>query len=438
MSVPGGEQGGSSGAARRRAVRRYWTGLWLCYVALIVYGSLFPWRGWLRPNTGGWGSTWDGLLAGLSGHISTTDVVSNVLVYLPLGGMWAVRSLGRRRGGWLLVQAALLGTLLSIGMELAQRWMPGRVPSLSDVLANGVGATVGAVLVMVTGTTGGWGARVRHLRQRWGFTDPEADLALAAIGLWAAAQLAPFVPSLDLSNVKAGLRPVERVVRGEVGMEPGHALAYLFAVLVVVALWGLVLANRRQAVGVATAMVAAVLLLKVVVVGRQLSLEALAGASVALGAAAVVVARVAERWRLSRWVWVGVASLAAAYLVAGVRRGTGGALHPMVWIPFGSSNLSLVGLEDTLEGVWWGMALAALVASATPSSHRRTPLWIGGAVAALFALGIELLQRSIPGRYPDVTDACLVVAGWGLAWAWLAAHTVSKSPVDRYAASPRG
>ncbi len=411
--------------ARRWAVRRYWTGVWLFYVALIVYGSLFPWHGWTHPT----GSAWNDLLAGLSGHISTTDVVSNLLVYLPLGGVWAVRSAGFRRDRVVLVQAALLGTFLSVVMELAQRWMPSRVPSLSDVLANGVGATVGAVLVMVAGTRGRWAGRLRHLRRRWAFTDSEADLALAAVGLWAASQLAPFVPSLDLSSVKAGLRPVVRVLRGEVGFDPGHALFYLFITLVVVALCGLVLANRRRAVGVATAIVTVVLLLKVVIVGRQLSLEAVAGAFMALGLAAVAVALVAKRWRLSRWAWVGVALLAASYLAAGLRRGTGGALHPMVWIPFGSSNLGLVGLEDTLEGVGWGVALAALVASATPFSRRCTPLLLGGAAAALFALVVEFLQRSIPGRYPDITDVFLVVAGWVLAWAWLGVH-VSGSRSD--------
>ena len=103
--------------------------------------------------------------------------------------------------------------------------------------------------------------------------------------------------------------------------------------------------------------------------------------------------------------------------------------HTMVWIPFGSSNLGLVGLEDTLEGVGWGVALAALVASATPFSRRCTPLLLGGAAAALFALVVEFLQRSIPGRYPDITDVFLVVAGWVLAWAWLGVH-VSGSRSD--------
>jgi hypothetical protein len=64
------------------------------------------------------------------------DVLANVLAYLPLG--WA---LGRRRTGEVLA----MGLLLSVGVEVAQRYML-RTPSPWDVAANLAGAWLGASL----------------------------------------------------------------------------------------------------------------------------------------------------------------------------------------------------------------------------------------------------------------------------------------------------
>lgn len=68
------------------------------------------------------------------------DVALNLLLFLPLG-------FGLRRAGLGLLAATGLGTALSVLVELAQLGLvPGRDPSLRDVLANGAGTLAGAWL----------------------------------------------------------------------------------------------------------------------------------------------------------------------------------------------------------------------------------------------------------------------------------------------------
>lgn len=68
------------------------------------------------------------------------DVALNLLLFLPLG-------FGLRRASLGLLAATGVGTALSVLVELAQLGLvPGRDPSLRDVLANGAGALAGAWL----------------------------------------------------------------------------------------------------------------------------------------------------------------------------------------------------------------------------------------------------------------------------------------------------
>ncbi|MFL5542914.1 MAG: VanZ family protein, partial [Longimicrobiaceae bacterium] len=75
----------------------------------------------------------------ICGFQGTADLVLNLAFYLPLG---AALALALRRP-WHAVAAALL---LSAGVEAAQLLVPGRDPTLGDLLANTLGAAAGAAL----------------------------------------------------------------------------------------------------------------------------------------------------------------------------------------------------------------------------------------------------------------------------------------------------
>lgn len=70
------------------------------------------------------------------------ESASNVLLFVPLGAL-VVWIIGRRY--WWVGAAA--GLLTSCAIELAQfLFLPGRYPTLADVLANALGAALGSLL----------------------------------------------------------------------------------------------------------------------------------------------------------------------------------------------------------------------------------------------------------------------------------------------------
>lgn len=69
-----------------------------------------------------------------------TDVVLNVVLFVPLGVLWH-----RSRGGS-VSEALRFGLLLGTSIEAAQLFLAPRYTTLSDLLANGSGAAVGAAI----------------------------------------------------------------------------------------------------------------------------------------------------------------------------------------------------------------------------------------------------------------------------------------------------
>lgn len=78
---------------------------------------------------------------------SRSDLVANVLLFIPLGFLWsAVFLVDRRWRGWhlgLLVGIWLGCVALSLGIEFTQLWFPRRTVSINDLLAESTGALIG-------------------------------------------------------------------------------------------------------------------------------------------------------------------------------------------------------------------------------------------------------------------------------------------------------
>jgi hypothetical protein len=77
----------------------------------------------------------------ICGDRAVADVLLNLLLFLPLGAALAA-------GGFSPARCVLGGALLSALVEFAQVYVPGRYPSLGDVMSNTVGAGLGVALVM--------------------------------------------------------------------------------------------------------------------------------------------------------------------------------------------------------------------------------------------------------------------------------------------------
>ncbi|MFT4192881.1 MAG: VanZ family protein [Comamonas sp.] len=169
--------------------------LGLAYVVLIVYASLYPFGGWtdlgvppLGFLTEGWPRYW-----------LASDLIFNVLGYMPLGLLLAVGL--QRCARWSLGPAlavVLAASLLSLGMEFLQNYLPQRVSSNLDWALNTLGAALGAGLaegLRRCGVLALWG----RFRQRW--FDADARGVLSLMALWPAALLFPAAVPFGVGQV---------------------------------------------------------------------------------------------------------------------------------------------------------------------------------------------------------------------------------------------
>jgi VanZ family protein len=174
-------QGDHRGRHRSSAVL-----LALAFVALVVYASLYPFTGWRWPP----GQPLEVLvrLPWPRWRLPFDDW-SNFVGYIPLGALiyvGGVRSGARPWVMWLVAAGA--PAALSYLMEFTQNFLPGRYPSLLDLVLNASGAGLGAVCGLALQGSG-WIERWQSARERW-FIDRSAG-ALALLVLWPVALLFP-------------------------------------------------------------------------------------------------------------------------------------------------------------------------------------------------------------------------------------------------------
>lgn len=109
-------------------------GIYLVAMALVVfspvsYSSIVAAiAGWLHDDLGvaGFGSGW-------------IEFAANVAMFLPLGLLLTLLV----RHHW---HGAAIAIVLSAAVELVQVLLPARVPSVRDIVANGLGAAIGAAV----------------------------------------------------------------------------------------------------------------------------------------------------------------------------------------------------------------------------------------------------------------------------------------------------
>lgn len=157
----------------------------LAYAILIVYASCYPFSGWQFQNI----ATFTALLQQWPQYWSKFDASINVLGYIPLGILvsFSLYPLIPRR--WVWLPAFLGGLGISLAMESIQYFLPSRVTSLLDILTNGLGALLGAILGAGLIPSVLQRAQLHNLRQQW--LQQGVSHELVIIGLWPLAQIFP-------------------------------------------------------------------------------------------------------------------------------------------------------------------------------------------------------------------------------------------------------
>ncbi len=160
------------------------------YALFIAYVSLSPFSGWSEQGL----NFADVLKMPLLLTFTPFDAVINVLAYVPFGLLVGLAL--RSRFGVLasLLLAVLCGAVLSAGMEYLQMYLPARISSNLDLLANSAGTLIGALLAV---SIASW-VWLYLLRWRSGLFHhgKEMDFGLALLVLWIFGQINPSLPML--------------------------------------------------------------------------------------------------------------------------------------------------------------------------------------------------------------------------------------------------
>jgi len=182
------------------SVRLAWI-LAVAYLLVIVYASLQPFRGWRSPPE----EILHFLLAPWPRYITLPDVVVNFAAYIPLGLLLSTvfgARYGPARG---TVAATLAAVLLSLTMEAVQMFLPLRIASNVDLLANGLGALVGAMAAPLLAPTRVLGGRIHTARHRLFLEGMPADAGLVIVGLWLLTQFHPTAQLFGAGAIRATL-----------------------------------------------------------------------------------------------------------------------------------------------------------------------------------------------------------------------------------------
>ncbi len=169
-------------------LRRYLTA---GYTLLILYASLLPFIGWHEQGL----AFSEVLTAPLRQTYSWLDLIINLAAYLPFGALLALTLRARVSAVWSILLATLGGLMLSTTMEYAQLYLPGRVSSNVDILANTAGTLLGALLELALVPQTLLAALVR-LRQHFFRNGAVVDFGVALVALWMFAQINPSLPML--------------------------------------------------------------------------------------------------------------------------------------------------------------------------------------------------------------------------------------------------
>jgi VanZ family protein len=163
--------------ARRSPLVGYLT---LAYLALVVYTSLHPFSEWRAPAQ----EVRVFLTAPWPAYFTWTDLIINVLTYVPVGAFLTLVLMPFLRGATAATLATILAILMSLTIEVLQVFLPGRIPSNADLLCNAFGAFLGATLAFAIGGRGILSGKLYRLRQRHFHPGIAVDLCFLLLALW--------------------------------------------------------------------------------------------------------------------------------------------------------------------------------------------------------------------------------------------------------------
>ncbi len=362
------------------------TARWLALgiALLIAWGSLYPLE--FRIPTP---IEWHRRLALVTAHIHyRADLIANFLLYLPFGALCRL-SLGGAGRARRTALAAVLGSALSMLLELAQSATPHRVTNLYDWIWNTAGAAFGALAVALYLRIGApWSVRgLRHQRP--------ALVPTSLFVIWLIGAFAPYVPAhraLPLRRLIASLHAPHAV----------HAVRACVAV----GTWWIIAECVRQiwrrpwVLPVLAAVIGLTALDQAWLGDDRRSVEEWLAWSVVPALTLLTL-----RWPRRVRAWITVAACVAVIVATNawptVRTAQLGVFH---WVPFSGTLLASRDYRPLLDSLFFEGALlwSLTIALRRPSAA----FW----VAFGTSVAVELARLWTPPHRAEITNPLLVIA----------------------------
>lgn len=353
--------------------------LFAAYTALVLYLCLYPWA--VKPGAPGpwFVQEWVG------GRTGVADFTLNIAFFVPVGfiGWFAFR------GRWRAVTVVLAGAAISLLIEGLQGWVPGRVSSVTDLLSNTLGATLGCLAA----------AWLAHILPHRTALHREVRIYVPAAALLVSffvGQLFPFIPRYrlpHLRNVFRALGEPADVLQAVVALLLLSAAAYLLRLLV-----SPPLSSRWRFL-----LMAGFLLLRPLFGGVLFSGGEWAAAFLMIAAGTFLPLAALERALL--------VMLPIALLVEELRPFTFNAdPQAFAWIPFAA-----VFEIAPITAIRYFAAKFFFYGTTIFLLARRGMSLGAASVGVIAILGAgEVAQRYLPGRTPESTDLVLAMAAWAV------------------------
>jgi len=377
------------------------------YTLFIIYGSLFPLSGWRIPRD----SLLDSWHFAAGNHLSRSDLIANFLGYIPMGFLLCSVLSDRFRRFTLVLLTIIIGSSLSFSMEYCQLYLPDRTSSLFDFLLNVFGVLSGGVLYCYLKKEMSFGHAIKLWRAAWFHEGQATDIGVAVIVAWSATQLLPFIPTFDVGQLKNGLKPLFFVIRDISCFNWNSFFVYMLNICSL-GMVLLLIAKRRVCISLWLGLFCGtVLLTKIMIIGRQLSLEALFGL---LGG--ILLVTLLQPLSKKTCILFGAICVFTAFAIGELRpeMTQSAAFYNFNIVPFANhfGGESISGADSIIAGLWPFATLGFFALNHSLISDRQIPLILTGLALAGIVFFMEYAQSFIVGRYPDITTVALAIIGW--------------------------
>ena len=259
------------------------------YLCLMLLESLAPFSGWRKPAA-------PVLTLLFEWRYSRFDLAANIVAYAPFGFLLALWFRRKLPAVVAVLLAVLAASLVSLGVEFAQVYLPGRVSSKVDLFANAAGSAIGAIAAATLARS----AAMPRLRDAWFIEGRWGDAGIMLVALFAVCAAKPAVPLMS------NLAPNAQTLAVVTNVALNFTAVALFVALIA--------KSRERTLPLVLALVAAIVLLKLLATWllfrhrtTGLSIEAAMGVGYGLLFFALIF------WRAKRLIPWCAAALVAAF-----------------------------------------------------------------------------------------------------------------------------